>query len=223
MEKGEDRCYTNVISQRSALYVMMSLFPRVQVSPTPSMRPALAEGEGWKHLGSERLMENSYFSVRSDRLQLPDGGIKDPYYVIERPDAAIIFPLTTDGEVVLVSQYRPPLEMIELGLPAGLVEEGERPEEAARRELSEETGYTGGDWEQLGSVASSPSLKDNWAYLFLARGVLETTAPDPDEHELVEVVRVPVEEVLDLVHSGKIISSSSVAAIMLALERLREQ
>ena len=182
----------------------------------------MAEGEGWKRLGSERILENPYFALRSDRLRLPDGGIKDPYYVLERPDAAIIFPLTASGEVVLVRQYRPPLEMMELGLPAGLVEEGERPEDAARRELSEETGYTGGGWELLGSLASSPSLKDNWAYLFLARGVEETAAPDPDEHELVEVVRVPVEELADLVHAGKIVSSSGVAAIMLALERMRE-
>ena len=129
-------------------------------------------------------MQNRYFSVRSDRLRLPDGGIKDPYYIIERPDAAIVFPMTESGEVVLVRQYRPPIEMMELGLPAGLVEEGESPEAAARRELAEETGYTGGEWEPLGSVASSPSLKDNWAYLFLARGVEETAAPDPDEHEL---------------------------------------
>src|SRR3712207_9238356 len=85
---------------------------------------------------------------------------------------------------------------MELGLPAGLVEGGERPEAAARRELLEETGYAGGEWEPLGSLASSPSLKDNWAYLFLARGVAETSAPDPDEHELVEVVRVPVEDIL---------------------------
>ena len=182
----------------------------------------MAEGEGWKRLGSERLLENPYFSLRADRLRLPDGGIKDPYYVLERPDAAIIVPLTASGEVVLVRQYRPPLEMMELGLPAGLVEDGERPEEAARRELSEETGHTGGAWASLGSVASSPSLKDNWAYLFLARGVGETTAPDPDEHELVEVVRVPVEQLLNLVLSGKIVSSSGVATIMLALERLRE-
>ena len=182
----------------------------------------MAEGEGWERLGSETLLENPYFSLRSDRLQLPDGGIKDPYYVIERPDAAIVFPLTADGDVVLVRQYRPPLEKMELGLPAGLVEAGERPGEAARRELAEETGYTGGVWEPLGSLASSPSLKDNWAYLFLARGVEETAAPDPDEHELVEVVRVSVKELPDLVRSGEIVSSSGVAAVMLALERLRE-
>jgi 8-oxo-dGTP pyrophosphatase MutT (NUDIX family) len=177
----------------------------------------------WERLRSERLLETPYFALRSDRLRLPGGEIKDPYYVVERPDAAIIFPLTREGEVVLVRQYRPPLERMELGLPAGLVEEGEKPEAAARRELLEETGYSGGEWEQLGSVASSPSLKDNWAYLFLARGVEETSAPDPDEHELVEVVKVPVGKLRDLIRAGHIVSSSGVAAIMLALERLKDQ
>jgi ADP-ribose pyrophosphatase len=176
--------------------------------------------ENWERLRSEKLFETPYFVLRSDRLRLPDGVIKDPYYVIERPDAAIIFPLTKEGEIILVRQFRPPLERMELGLPAGLVEPGEKPEAAARRELLEETGYAGGEWEPLGSLASSPSLKDNWAYLFLARGVEETSAPDPDEHELVEVVRVSVEDILGLIRGGQIVSSSGVAAIMLALERL---
>ena len=180
----------------------------------------MAEGGAWERLGTERLYETPYFVLRSDRLRLPDGVIKDPYYVIERPDAAIIFPLTKEGEVILVRQFRPPLGRMELGLPAGLVEPGEKPEVAARRELLEETGYAGGEWEPLGSLASSPSLKDNWAYLFLARGVEETSAPDPDEHELVEVVRVSVEDILGLIRGGQIVSSSGVAAIMLALERL---
>jgi 8-oxo-dGTP pyrophosphatase MutT (NUDIX family) len=183
----------------------------------------LAEGEAWKRLRSERLLETPYFALRSDRLRLPGGAVKDPYYVVERPDAAIIFPLTGEGEVVLVRQYRPPLERMELGLPAGLVEEGEKPEAAARRELLEETGYSGDQWEPLGSLASSPSLKDNWAYLFLARGVEESASPDPDEHELVEVVRVPVGDLTGLIRSGEIVSSSGVAAIMLALERLRQE
>jgi ADP-ribose pyrophosphatase len=182
----------------------------------------LAEGETWERLGSERLLETPYFALRSDRLRLPGGAIKDPYYVVERPDAAIIFPLTREGEVVLVRQYRPPLERTELGLPAGLVETDEKPEAAARRELLEETGYSGDEWEPLGSLASSPSLKDNWAYLFLARGVEEVAPPDPDEHELVETVRVPIGELLGLIRAGEIVSSSGVAAVMLALERLRE-
>ncbi len=183
----------------------------------------MAEGGTWEILNSERLLETPYFTLRSDRLRLPDGAVKEAYYVLERPDAAIIFPLTKEGEVVLVRQYRPPLDRMELGLPAGLVEDGERPEAAGRRELLEETGYSGGEWEALGSLASSPSLKDNWAYLFLARGVRETAPPDPDEHETIEVVRVPVGKVADLVRDGEIVSSSGVAAVMLALARLEEQ
>ena len=178
--------------------------------------------EAWERLDSEKLLETPYFALRSDRLRLPGGAIKDPYYVVERPDAAIIFPLTDGGDVVLVRQYRPPLDRMELGLPAGLVERGEEPEAAARRELLEETGYSGGEWEPLGSLASSPSLKDNWAYLFLARCVQETAPPDPDEHELVETVKAPAAELRALIQDGQIVSSSGVAAVMLALERLRE-
>ena len=167
-------------------------------------------------------METPYFAVRSDKLRLPDGTVKDPYYVLERPDAAIVFPLTETGEVVLVRQYRPPIDRIELGLPAGLVEEGEEPEKAARRELSEETGYAGGEWELLGVVASSPSLKDNWAHLYLARGVSRTASPRPDEYEQLEVVTVPVGELLPKIFAGEIVSSSGVVAILLALNKLSD-
>jgi len=184
------------------------------------MRPGLAEEGSWERISSEKLMETPYFALRSDGYRLPDGAVKNPYYVLERPDAAIIFPLTASGEVVMVRQYRPPLARMELGLPAGLVERGEDPEEAAKRELAEETGFGGGGWEPLTALASSPSLKDNWAHLFLARGVERITSPDPDEHERVEVVQAPVGDLTGMVFSGKIVSSSGVAAVMLALHRL---
>jgi ADP-ribose pyrophosphatase len=180
----------------------------------------VSEAGRWERLSSEIFMETPYFALRSDRLCLPDGAVKDPYYVIERPDAAIVFPLTGEDEVVLVRQYRPAIERMELGLPAGLVEEGEEPEKAARRELSEETGYAGGEWQSLGAVASSPSLKDNWAHLYLARGV-ELTAPQrPDEYERLEVVTVSVGQLLPKIYAGEIVSSSGVAAILLALHKL---
>jgi ADP-ribose pyrophosphatase len=180
----------------------------------------VAETERWEHLSSERLMETPYFVVRADRLRLPDGSVKDPYYVLERPDAVIVFPLTEEDEVVLVRQYRPAIDRMELGLPAGLVEEGEEPEKAARRELSEETGYAGGEWELLGALASSPSLKDNWAHLFLARNVMRVAPAQPDEYERVEVVLVPVGVLLSKIADGEIVSSSGVAATLLALNRL---
>ena len=165
-------------------------------------------------------METPYFNLRSDGLRLPDGAVKDPYYVLERPDAAIIFPLTVNGEVVLVRQYRPAIEQVELGLPAGLVDSGEEPLSAARRELLEETGYGGGEWEPLGTLASSPSLKDNWAYLFLARDVVPQSSLDLDEHERVEVAHAKPGELRSLVDRGEIVSSSGVAAVLLALNRL---
>jgi ADP-ribose pyrophosphatase len=176
--------------------------------------------ETWETLSSEELYETPYFTLRSDRLRLPDGAVKDPYYILERPDAAIVFPVTDEGEVLLVRQYRPPLDLMELGLPAGLIESGEEPEVAARRELSEETGYSGGKWEALGALASSPSLKNNWAYLFLAQGIGRAGDQDLDEYERLDVVRVPLEEVPGLVYKGEIVSSSGVAAAMLALDRL---
>ena len=174
----------------------------------------------WERLSSERLIETPYFTLRSDKLRLPDGAVKKAYYVLERPDAAIIFPLTEAGEVVLVRQYRPAIERVELGLPAGLVEKSEEPEKAARRELLEETGYSGGEWEPLGAVASSPSLKDNWAHLFLARGVIHSAPPRPDEYERLDVVLVPVGKLLQTISTGELVSSSGVAAALLALHKL---
>lgn len=185
-------------------------------------RPNEGSAEAWERLSSEKLLQTPYFTVRSDKLRLPDGEIKDTYYVLERPDAAIIFPVTQEGTVPLVRQYRPPLERMELGLPAGLVDTGEDPEAAARRELQEETGCAGGEWQALGTLASSPSLKDNWAYLYLARGVEKVSGQNLDEHERLDVVEVPVGEMRGLVHSGQIVSSSGVAAILLALEALEK-
>lgn len=180
-----------------------------------------ADGLGvWETLASEKLFETPYFSLRSDKLRLPDGAIKDPYYVIERPDAAIIFPITKAGEVILVRQYRPPIEAMEIGLPAGLVEAGEKPEIAARRELREETGYGGGEWTFLGALASSPSLKDNRAHLFLARDVERVGDTDPDEHERLEILQASVEETRSMVWNGEIVSSSGVAAVLMSIEEL---
>ncbi|MGI8650916.1 MAG: NUDIX hydrolase [Rubrobacter sp.] len=177
-------------------------------------------GHEWRHLSSETLLETPCFKLRSDRLGLPDGVIKDSYYILERNDAAFILAIDADGMVPLVRQYRPPLGIMELCLPAGLIESGEDPKEAARRELLEETGYAGGEWEKVARLSSSPGLKSNWAHVFLAKGVEKVASLDPDEFERLEVISVSVEELGRLVRAGEIVSASGVAGILLALERL---
>lgn len=177
----------------------------------------------WERLSSEMLLETPYFRLRSDSLRLPDGAVKDTYYVIERNDAAFILALDEEGMVPLVRQYRPPLGIMELCLPAGLIEAGEDPEEAARRELLEETGYANGEWEKVASLSSSPGLKSNWAHVFLARDVEKVAPLDPDEFERLEVIRVSVKELGRLARGGEIVSASGVAGVLLALERLTQE
>lgn len=179
-------------------------------------------GDEWRHLGSEMLLQTPYFRLRSDSLELPDGAVKDTYYIIERNDAAFVLAVDADGMVPLVRQYRPPIGMMELCLPAGLIESGEDPQEAARRELLEETGYANGEWESVAKLSSSPGLKSNWAHVFLARGVEKVAPLDPDEFERLEVVLVSLGELGDLAREGGIVSASGVAGILLALERLGE-
>lgn len=176
--------------------------------------------EPWKRLSSEYAFETPYVNVRTESFRLPDGTVKDPYYVVERPDAVFAFPVTPQDEVVLVRQYRPAIDRIELGLPAGLMDPGEDPEAAARRELSEETGYGGGEWRLLASLSSSPGLKDNWAHIFLARRVEAVAEPTPDEHERLEIVRIPAKELTERVLAGEVVSASGVAAALLALREL---
>jgi ADP-ribose pyrophosphatase len=176
--------------------------------------------EPWRRLSREYVLKTPYVNLRSESFRLPDGKIKDPYYVVERPDAVFVFPVTPAGEVVLVRQYRPAIDLIELGLPAGLLDPGEDAEKAARRELLEETGYGGGEWQFLIKLSSSPGLKDNWAHMYLARGVERISEPVPDEHERLEVVTVPAGEMPERVLAGEIVSASGVAATLLALRKL---
>lgn len=177
-------------------------------------------GEEWEHLASEEILETPFFRLRSDRLRLPDGVVKDSYYILERADAAFILAIDGDGNVPLVRQYRPPLGIMEVCLPAGLVEPGETPEQAARRELLEETGYAGGEWERIVKLSASPGLKSNWAHVFLARGVEKVAPLDPDEFERLEVFSVSTGELGRMIREGEIVSSSAVAGTLIALERL---
>ena len=100
--------------------------------------------EKWKVLSSEYLIRKPWLTARCDRLELPDGRIMPEYYVLEYPDWVNVIAITKDGKFVMERQYRHALRVEEFELPCGVMEKGESPLEAAKRELLEGTGYGGG-------------------------------------------------------------------------------
>jgi ADP-ribose pyrophosphatase len=132
------------------------------------------------------------FEGRQFRVELEDEGGRE-LEIVRRVDAVAVVAVH-DDHVVLVRQERAPAGRALLELPAGKIDDGEQPEDAARRELREECGLHGGTWRHLSTVWTTPGFCDERIHLFLATG-LEQGGSSPDEHEEVELVRWPVPEV----------------------------
>jgi 8-oxo-dGTP pyrophosphatase MutT (NUDIX family) len=127
--------------------------------------------------------------------------------------------VTNDSEVVLVRQYRHGLGGVSLELPAGVIEPHETPEEAARRELVEETGYESSDWVSIHSVSTEPARHTTRAHFFCARGARLARPATPEEAEVLEVVKVPLADLARLATDGSIAHGVHVGAILAALQR----
>ena len=167
-------------------------------------RPRVASPSAWRRQESEHLADCRVFRVRRDRSENPRGGRVHDFYVIEAPDWINVVPLTDDGRVVLIEQYRHGAEEISLEIPGGMVDEGESPREAAGRELLEETGYAASEIIYLGKTRPNPAIQDNWIHTFLARGVEFRHEPTFDGTEHTVVRLVPVERIPSLIAEGKI-------------------
>ena len=129
------------------------------------------EHRPFKVLSSERLSDRPWFTVRRDSVELPTGAIVPEWYVFEFPDWVNVIALTRDEEFVMISQYRHGLGQTCYELVAGCCEQGETPEQSARRELLEETGYGGGEWRHFMTTSANPANHNNLTYTFLVVGV----------------------------------------------------
>jgi 8-oxo-dGTP pyrophosphatase MutT (NUDIX family) len=173
----------------------------------------------WQVLGSKLLVSERWLQLREDHVRLGNGAEIERFHVIHGPDWASVLCVTENSEVVLVRQYRHGIARPSLELPAGVIEPSETPEEAARRELAEETGYVSDDWVSIQSVSTEPARHTTQAHFFCARGARLLQRPAPEETEVLEVVKVPVADLARLAVDGSILHGVHVGAILVALQR----
>ena len=169
----------------------------------------------WQRRGTERMADCRVFTVRKDTSVSPRDGREHDFFVIEAPDWINVIPLTDDGRVVLVEQYRHGTGELSLEIPGGMVDPGESPEETAARELLEETGYGGGALTLVGRTRPNPAIQNNWLHTYVARGVRFRAEPVFDGTEQTVVRLVALEEVPRLIREGAVTHSLVVAAFHL--------
>jgi ADP-ribose pyrophosphatase len=170
---------------------------------------------------SRRLYEGRVVSLRVDRVKLPSGrsAVRE---VVEHAPVVAIVPLDGEGNVLLVRQYRLPVKRSLLEIPAGGVDRGESAEDAAQRELQEETGERAGRLERLCSFFASPGYCDEYMHLYLATD-LEPCALKADADESIEVVRLPLSEALQLIERGEIGDAKTIIGLWAVARRQKTQ
>lgn len=161
--------------------------------------------EKWKTLESTYLFRHKYLTVRKDRLVTQTGVEIPDFFVIENPNWINVIAITEDGLFVMEEQYRHGLDIVEYELCAGMIEDKETPLDAAKRELKEETGFSGGEWELFMLSSPNPSSMNNINYTFLATGVTKQCDQELDKSETINVCLMTKDEVKTLLEENKII------------------
>ena len=163
-------------------------------------------------LSSTEIFNGKIIRLRVDTVRLPDGK-QSTREIVEHRGAVAMTALTENREVVMVKQYRKPLESVTLEIPAGTLEIGEEPLACAQRELMEETGIVAEEWKPLFTYYSAPGFCTEKLYLFEAR-VLKFTTQNLDPDEKVQIVMIPLEEALKMVTNGEIRDGKSIIGIL---------
>lgn len=169
-------------------------------------------------LHSRRLYEGRILSARVDTVALPDGrqAIRE---IVEHEPVVAVVPVNDNGDLVLVRQYRLATGQVMLEIPAGGIDRGEEPEQAAQRELQEEIGYRATTLRRLAGFYVSPGFCTEYVHVFLATGLIESPHP-ADEDEDIVIQRLGLSEAVALVESGKICDAKTIVGILMARDIL---
>ena len=168
-------------------------------------------------VASEAVFDGVLLHVRRDTVRLPDGSLATREFIVH-PGAALVVPVLPDGNLVAVRQFRYPVGEVFLEFPAGKIDPGETALATARRELTEEAGYTAASFTPLGRVHSVVGYSDEAIDFFVAEG-LTFVGTRPDVGEFLEIVTLSPDAMLEALDRGEITDAKTVAALFLYTRR----
>lgn len=176
--------------------------------------------EKWKVLDSSYILQRPWATIRVDKLKMPNGQVKEEYYVLEYPNWVNMVGITRENKLVMVRQYRHGAAEILLELPAGVIEPGELPEEAAKRELLEETGYSFDSIEYICELYPNPATSANITYTYLLKGGHKTQEQALDPSEDIDVEVLEIDQVKQMLFDNKIGQSLHSSALFYTFKKL---
>lgn len=172
-----------------------------------------------KTLYSKKIFSGNIIKVRVDTVQLPNGN-KSTREIVEHNGAVGIVAITENNEVVMVRQYRKPIEKVILEIPAGKLDKDEDPLKCAIRELEEETGLKADNITSLGYFIPSPGFANEILHLYMATNLVEGKI-NLDEDEFVETQLIPIEDLYSMIMNGEIIDGKTIIGILKVYELLK--
>lgn len=167
-------------------------------------------------LSSRRIYEGRAVSLRVDTVKLSSGR-QTTREIVEHEECVAVVAVDDKDNVLLVKQYRKAVERELLEIPAGGIDPGETPEDSVRREMREETGFLPQKVVKLGGFYSSPGYSTEYLYLYLATDLVHSPLQAEDTAGI-SLVRVPLEQIAELIASGAIVDAKSIAGLLVFLE-----
>ncbi len=166
---------------------------------------------------SEVFSAEPWLTLSVQQVRVPDGRVIDDFYQLALPDFIVVFAETVPGDVIMIRQYKHGARRTSLTLPGGLVEKGEAPEEAAKRELLEETGYQADSWKSLGSYVVNGNLGCGKGYFFMAAGAEQVQEPASGDLETMEIELLTPGRLREALRNGEVMLLNHAAAIAMAM------
>ncbi|GAA0123861.1 MAG: NUDIX hydrolase [Clostridium argentinense] len=164
-----------------------------------------------KTISKEYIYKGKILNLKIEEVELPNGKTSKRE-IVEHLGAVAILAFKDENTVILVEQFRKPLNMSILEIPAGKLETGEDPESCAIRELEEETGYKTKELTYLGKIATTPGFSDEFIHIFKAENLYEGNIGG-DEDEFINLHQYTIEEIKEMIKAGKIIDGKTIAAL----------